>query len=181
MAWGEAIEGQVSHRNVGCWEAAGVVEDTGPLYRVHGSGDGFVALPAEVLQLGRWGPQGSGYEDYRFSRFGLHVRRFRQVRLEIRRAPDGAVLDYGGGSESAPVDALTAGPCDTEGDDCVIEPTESVSFGPCGSDRGEWVVWAGGIWVTRPGCVEIVATSDDEEVSVWPAVGASCDGATARW
>ena len=174
------IEDQLSHRDVECWEAIGVVEEPGPFYRVHGSGDGFIALPAEEIQLGRWGPTGSGYEDYRFSKFGLHVRRFRQVSLEIVRAPDDAVLSYGGGSDLAPLDALTAGPCDTDGDECVIEPTEHLSVGPCGSDRGEWVVWAGGIWVNEPGCVELVAMSDDEEISVWLAVGASCDGVAAK-
>ena len=112
----DTIEDQLSHRDVECRDAIGVVEEPGPFYRVHGSGDGFIALPAEDMQLGRWGPEGSGYEDYRFSKFGLHVRRFRQVSLEVVRAPNDAVLSYGGGSDLAPVDALTVGPCDTEGE-----------------------------------------------------------------
>ena len=156
---GETIEGQLSHRVVECRDAIDVVDDPGPSYRVYGSGGGFIALPAvETLQLGRRGPTDSGYEDYRFSKFGLPVLRSRQVTLEIVRAPGEALLSYGG-SEVAPVDALT--------------------FGPCGSDGGEWVVWAGGIWVNEPGCVELVAKSDNEEISAWLAVGASCDGSTA--
>lgn len=169
----------MSHRTVECREAIGVVEDPGPSYRVHGSGHGFVALPAMEMQLGRSGPEGSGYEGHRFSKFGLHVRRFRQVTLQIIGAADEAVLDYGGGSSFSPVDAVTAGPCDTDGDECVIEPTENLSVGPCGADRGEWVVWAGGVWVNEPGCVGILATSDDEEISVWLAVGALCNRANA--
>lgn len=176
----EAIGDQTSHRTVACREAIGVVRDPGHSYRVHGSGRGFVALPAMQMQLGRRGQQGSGYEEYRFAKFGMHVRRFRQVTLRIVAAPDRAVLDYGGGSDFAPVDSLTVGPCDTEGEECVIEPAENLSVGPCGSDRGEWAVWAGGIWVNEPGCVELVATSGDEEISVWLAVGASCHGATAE-
>ena len=78
-----------------------MVEEPGHSYRVHGSGDGFIALPAEQMQLGRRGSVGSGYENYRFSKFGLHVRRFRQVSLEIVRAPDRAVLSYGGGGLGA--------------------------------------------------------------------------------
>lgn len=175
----EEIEDQLSHRSVDCREAIGVVEDPGPSHRVHGSGHGFIALPAEAMQLGRWGLAGSDYEDYRFSKFGLHVRRFRQVSLEIVRAPDEAVLSYGR-NDVGPVVGLTVGPCDTEGDECVIKPTEHLMVGPCGSDRGEWVVWAGGIWVTEPGCVELLATSDEEEISVWLAVGGSCDGAAAK-
>ncbi|MCQ3803505.1 MAG: hypothetical protein OXC98_10785 [bacterium] len=155
----ETTEGHLSHRDVECREAIGVVEEPGPNYRVHGSGDGFVALPAGEMQLGRWGSAGSGSEDHRFSKFGLHVRRSRQVSLEIVTAPDEASLDFGW-SGPTPVDALTAG--------------------PCGSDSGDWVVWAGGIWVNEPGCVELVATSDEEEISVWLAVGTSCDGVPAK-
>ena len=169
----------MSHRVVECWDAVGVVEEPGPQYAALGSGGGFVALPAGAMQLGRSGPAGSGYEDYRFSKFGLHVRRFRQVSLEVVSAPDDAVLTYGGGSDFAPVGALTVGPCDTDGPECEIEPTESLSVGPCGTGRGEWVVWAGGIWVNEPGCVELVASSDGEEVPVRLAVGASCDRTAA--
>ena len=157
---GETTEDRLSHRVVECRDAIDEVDDPGPSYRVHGSGGGFIALPAaETLQLGRRGPRDSGYEDYRFSKFGLPVRRSKQVTLEIVRAPGEALLRYGG-SELAPVDALT--------------------FGPCRSDGGEWVVWAGGIWVNEPGCVEIVARSDTEEISAWLAVGASCDGSSAE-
>ena len=127
------------------------------------------------MQLGRRGTEGSGYEEYRFSKFGLIVRRFRQVLLEIAGAPDDAVLDYGDGSVFAPGDALTVGPCDTDGDECVIEPTEYLSVGPCGTDRGEWVVWAGGVWVNEPGCVELVASSGGESIPVQLAVGAPCE------
>lgn len=157
---GETIEDQLSQRDVECREAIDEVDDPGPSYGLHGSSGGFIALPAvETLQLGRWGPTDSGYEEYRFSKFGLPVRRSRQVTLEVVSPPGEALLSYGG-SELAPVDALT--------------------FGPCGSDGGEWVVWAGGIWVKEPGCVELVAKSDNEDISAWLAVGASCDGSAAE-
>ena len=172
------IEDQLSHLRVECREAIDVVTEPGAGYTAHGSDGGFIALPASAMQLGRWAPEGSGHEDYRFSKFGLIVRRFRQVSLEVVRAPDGAFFHYGGSALAAP-DVLTAGPRDTDGPECVIEPTEHLSVGPCGSGRGEWVVWAGGIWVNEPGCVEVVASSHDEEISAWLAVGASCDGTGA--
>lgn len=168
------IEDHLSHRVVECWDAVDVVEEPGPNYTVLGSGDGFVALPAGTMQLGRWGSEGSVYEDYRFSKFGLPVRRFRQVSLKVISAPDDAVLTFGDGRDE-PVGALTAGPCDTEGPECEIEPTENLSVGPCGTGRGEWVVWAGGIWVNEPGCVELVVSSDGGEIPVRLAVAASCD------
>ena len=173
------IKDQQVRTDLPCATAIGVVEAPGPDYRVHGTGDGFIALPTGEMQLGRRGSEGSGYEEYRFSKFGLHVRRFRQVSLEIVGAPDDAVLRYGG-SAFAPADALTVGPCDTDGDECVIEPTEYLSVGPCGTDRGEWVVWAGGVWVNEPGCVELVAASDGEAIPVQLAVGAPCEGVAVR-
>lgn len=41
---------------------------------------------------------------------------------------------------------------------------------------GEWLVWAGGIWVNEPSCVEVLVSSEDEEIRVQLAVGVSCDG-----
>ena len=175
----QEIEDQLSHQVVECREAIDVVTEPGDYYTAHGSGDGFIALPASQMQLGRWGPEGSSYEDYRFAKFGLLVRRFRQVSLEIARAPGDAFFQSGGRA-FASGDALRLGPCDTDGPACVIEPTESLSVGPCGTGRGEWVVWAGGIWVNEPGCVEVIASSDDEEIPVPLAVGASCDGTAAK-
>ena len=92
----EEIEDQLSHRDVECREAIDVFEEPGAGYTAHGSDGGFIALPASVMQLGRWAPKGSGFEDYRFAKFGLLVRRFRQVSLEIVSAPEGAFFDYGG-------------------------------------------------------------------------------------
>ena len=174
------IEDQLSHRYVECREASGVFEEPGAGYTAHGSDGGFIALPASVMQLGRWAPEGSGYEDYRFAKFGLIVRRFRHASLEVVSAPDDAVLKFGWSESFAPGRAVTVGPCDTDGPECVIEPTEHLSVGPCGSGRGEWVVWAGGIWVNEPGCVEMIASSDGEEIPVWLAVGASCDATAAN-
>ena len=176
----ENLGDQLSHPVVECSRAIGVVEKPSSYYTVYGSGGGFIALPAGEMQLGRRGPADSGYQDYRFSKFGLHVRRFRQVSLDIVGTPSDAVLRFGGGSDFAPSDALTAGPCDTDGPECVIEPTEDLSVGPCGTDRGEWVVWAGGIWTNEPGCIELLASSDDERIPVWLAVGASCDRVAAK-
>lgn len=34
--------------------------------------------------------------------------------------------------------------------------------------------------MNEPGCVELVARSGDEEIPVWLAVGASCDGVAAK-
>lgn len=176
----KSMEDQSSHRVVECSKAIGVVEEPSSHYTVYGSDGGFIALPAGEMQLGRWGRVGSSYEDYRFSKFGLHVRRFRQVSLEVVRAPNDAMLRFGGGSDRAPADTVTVEHCDTDGPECEIEPTENLSVGPCGSNRGEWVVWAGGIWVNEPGCVELVASSDDEKIPVWLAVDTSCDGQATK-
>ena len=119
----------------------------------HGSDGGFVALPSGVLQLGRMGSAGSKFEGLRFSKFGLLVRRDRVISLEVVSSPGKAVLEY--------VHPDT--------------PARAVSVGPCISEREEWVVFAGGVWVTEPGCVEFVAASGNETVRVRLPVGEACD------
>ena len=138
---------------VPCSIAIDAVDDAGLSYRTHGLDGGFVALPAGQLQLGRMGEAGSEFEGFRFAKFGLLVRRDRTVSLEVVNSPDEAVLEY--------VHPDT--------------PARSMSVGPCRSELGEWVVFAGGVWVTEPGCVELVATSGDEDVRVRLPVGHPCD------
>ncbi len=171
----QAAEDRPRHRVVECLHVIDIVSDEllGEFYSAHGMDGGFIALPSGQLQLGRSGPEGSGFEDYRFAKFGLLVRRAQQASLEIVKAPGGAFLDYGQG-EFGTADALTAGPCDSHGPACEAGSAEYVGGWPCGADRGEWIVWAGGIWVDAPGCVELLASSDDEEIPVQLPVGTSC-------
>ena len=144
---------------VPCSIAIDAVDDIGPSYWTHGSNGGFIALPSEgwnptrALQLGRTGSPGSEFEGFRFSKFGLHVRRDRVVSLEVVDSPDEAVLEY--------VHPDT--------------PARVVRVGPCRSEHHEWVVFAGGVWVTEPGCVELVAASGNETVRVRLPVGEACD------
>ena len=139
---------------VPCSIAIDAVDDIGSSYRTHGSGGGFVALPSGTLQLGREGSAGSEFEGFRFAKFGLLVRRDRTVSLEVVDSPGRAVLEY--------VHPDT--------------PASVVGVGPCSSER-EWVVFAGGVWATEPGCVELLVASGDERLGVRLPVGAPCDGA----
>ena len=170
----QATDDQLRHLLVECVDVIDAIPELVPGYRAYGADGGFVALPTGALQIGRSGPEGSGYEDYRFAKFGLLVRRSRQASLQIVSAPAGAFLDYGSGTFGS-ADVLTAGPCDTHGPACEVDSAEYVGGWPCGADRGEWLVWAGGIWVTEPGCVEMLVTSRDEEIPAQLAVGTSCD------
>lgn len=138
---------------VPCSTAIAAVDDIDLSYGIHGSRGGFVALPSGQLHLGRTGEAGSEFEGFRFSKFGLLVRRDRTVSLEVVDSPGEAVLEY--------VHPDT--------------PTRSISVGPCTSELGEWAVFAGGAWVTEPGCVEVVVASGDEEVRVRLPVGQPCD------
>ena len=166
---------QAPHRVLKCLGVIDAIEELVSGYTAYGSGGGFVALPSGTLQLGRPGPGDSGYEDYRLAKFGLLVRRSRQAMLRIVSAPDDAFLDYGQ-SEFGSAGALTVGPCDTHGPLCEPDSAGNTPGWPCGPDRGEWLVWAGGIWVAEPGCVKVLVSSEDEEIRVQLAVGASCDG-----
>ena len=172
----QAAEDRPRHRVVECLHVFDIVSDEllGEFYSAHGMDGGFIALPSGPLQLGRSGPEGSGFEDYRFAKFGLLVRRAQQASLEIVKAPGDAFLEHGQvGFASA--DALTAGPCDSHGPACEAGSAEYVGGWPCGADRGEWIVWAGGIWVDEPGCVDVLASSGEEEIPIQLAVGTSCN------
>jgi hypothetical protein len=138
---------------VPCSIAIDAVDDMSPSYAPQGAQGGFVALPSGQIQLGRSGSAGSAFEGFRFSKFGLLVRRDRLVSLEVVGSHGDAVLEF--------VHPDT--------------PAHAVRVGPCRSDR-EWAVFAGGLWVTEPGCVELVAASGGESVGVWLPVGAPCDG-----
>ena len=170
----QTAEDRLGHRVVECVHVIDVVPDPGRGYTAYGANGGFIALPSGPLQLGRSGPDGSGYENYRFAKFGLLVRRSQQASLEIVRAPGSAFLEYGQ-DEFGTADAFTAGPCESHGPACDVDSTEYVGGWPCGAERGEWIVWAGGIWVDEPGCVELLASADDEAIPVRLAVGTSCN------
>lgn len=150
----QATEVHSQHLVVECGDIIDAIPELVPGYAAHGSDGGFVALPTTTLQLGRSGSADTGHEDYRFAKFGLAVRRSRQASLEIVSTPSDAYFDYGSD---------------------VFGSANTMTAGPCGSDRGQWVVWAGGIWVNEPGCVELLVSSEDEEIPVWLAVGASCN------
>ena len=144
---------QVLMLEVPCSISIDAVDDIGPSYAAHGSDGGFVALPSRELQLGRMGSAGSEFEGFQFSKFGLLVRRDRAVSLEVVQSLDRAVLDY-------------------------VHPdagARAVRVGPCRSEGEEWVVFAGGVWVTEPGCTELAVASGDETIRVLLAVGAPCE------
>lgn len=172
----QTVEDRPRHQFVECRDVIDIVSDEllGHGYMAYGAGGGFIALPSRQLQLGRSGPEGSGYEDYRFAKFGLLVRRSQQASLAIVKAPGRAFLEYGR-VEFGSADALTAGPCDSHGPACEVGSAEYVGGWPCGADRGEWIVWAGGIWVDERGCVDVLASSGEEEIPIPLAVGTSCN------
>ena len=176
----EGMKDQAPQPHLTCRGAAWVLEEPGPRYTEVGADIGFVALPSleYEMELGRWAPENSFHEGYRFAKFGLIVRRFRQVYLEIVNAPGDALFDYS--AERVLHDAMTVGPCDTVGIACVAERSEDLSDDACGTDRGDWLAWPGGIWVDEPGCVEALVSSDGERVPVLLAVGAPCNEADAR-
>ena len=154
LAGCSGTDDQAAMLEVPCSTIIDAVDDVGPSYAAHGSGGGFVALPSGGLQLGRSGSMGSEFEGLRFSKFGLLVRHDRVVSLEVVEAPGEAVLDY-------------------------VHPdigARAVRVGPCRSGDEEWVVFAGGLWVSEPGCVELLAVSGDEIIPVRLPVGAPCDG-----
>ncbi len=107
-----------------------------------------IVFPMGPMTLGaRRGSDGSGFEEFQFSKFGLVVRSGTQVVLEVEDA-DGAefALAWGAGFPPDKAGSISVGPC--QGSD---SPQ---------ADDAAWVVFAGGIWLSEPACVTFSVSSD---------------------
>ncbi len=117
---------------------------------------GGLAFPSEAAQYGtRAGEVGSPYEGLRYSKFGLMVQVDEMASLEVVRPPL-VLLDWVPQNQPTSGEALLVGPCQA------IEPG--------------WLVFAGGVWMPEPACVEF-RISDIEQTkteTVRIAVGVSC-------
>jgi hypothetical protein len=121
-----------------------------------------VSFPTYELPAGaRRGAEGTDLEGLTFSKFGLVVRAEREVAVEV--ADDGGArvaLDW------PPTPAARVG--------------GSLIVGPCrGSDSpqatdAEWVVFAGGVWVSKPACVTLRVTSGGDSAAHRLGIGTRC-------
>ncbi len=115
------------------------------------------AFPGRVLDLGRDGEPGTPYQGLRFAKFGLVVRAGRALTLEIVKAEPGtAVMEWGAIRDPG-------------------WPATRLEVGPCPGDGSDWLVFAGGLWVSEePSCVTLTVSSDGRTEQVRLGVEAPC-------
>ncbi|MGC3955140.1 MAG: hypothetical protein QM804_13000 [Propionicimonas sp.] len=114
---------------------------------------GVVALPTsdvrtEAIESRWWGDRGAlSYN----SKFGLWVRPNSEFTVRVQHSPEIALMGWGTG-EHETYSTLRSGGCEGSG----------------------WKVYAGGLWVAEPMCVELrIETPESSEV-VSVEVGADC-------
>lgn len=54
---------------------------------------------------------------------------------------------------------------------------QRVAIGPCAGDSDDWLVFAGGVWVAEPRCVEIVFSSSNRRNPVELSIAEPCPSA----
>ncbi len=115
------------------------------------------AFSNRILDLGRDGEPGTPYEGFRFAKFGLVIRADRTLNLEIVKAEPGiAVMEWGAIRDPG-------------------WPTTLLQVGPCPGDGAEWLVFAGGLWVSdEPTCVTLAITADGRTEQVRLGIEAPC-------
>ena len=135
-----------------CESAIGLAAEPPPGFETY---RGVVSLPSGVQQLGRFGPDNDPSSLRQFSKIPLMLRAGTEVDLIVgAESQSNALISLGERTSSAPASHLTSEPCSQERSE-------------------EWRVFAGGVWVLKPGCIELAIETDDE-VFIAPATS-PCD------
>lgn len=116
---------------------------------------GVVGLrDVESHQLGRRGPDGDPDSSRRFAKMGLVVRPDTTFELHVGPGSQGnALISWGNVGDPGPVGSLSVAGC---------------------PDVAGWPVFAGGIWVLEPACVNLVVVTASDRAELDLPVGASC-------
>jgi hypothetical protein len=122
-----------------------------------------VSFPTYELPAGaRRGAEGTDLEGLTFSKFGLVVRAEREVVVEV--ADDGGArvaLDWPPTPAARVGGSLIVGPCRGSGS-------------PQATDA-EWVVFAGGVWISTPTCLTFRITSGGDSATHRLGIGTRCE------
>ncbi len=114
-----------------------------------------VAFPQYRLEMGQQGAAGSPADGLRFAKFGLLIRSGANVEITMKPDPKlRAVMEWSPEKQG--------------------EPAERVVYGDCGEQGRDWLSFPGGMWVSGPGCYEVVVHSGAREEAVWVRVDSAC-------
>jgi hypothetical protein len=120
---------------------------------------GSVALPdsSKLQGLGRMGPDNDLQSRRQFSKIPLLLRASGRVSIKVAAMSQAnALISWGEGASSAPASHLVSEKCVSE-------------------DAEPWLVFAGGVWMLEPSCVELIVATGNVASVARLAVGATCD------
>ena len=131
------------------------IDQVGSLPTDYQSELGAIALPAadvqaEVIAPVLHGDQGALRY---FAKFGLLLHSTSEFTAQLQHPPEVALMGWGTG-DHATYSTLRSGGCEGSG----------------------WKVYAGGLWVSEPMCVELRVDTPESSEVVSVAVGARCGG-----
>ncbi len=108
-----------------------------------------------VHQQGRQGTDAAPESLLRFSKIALLVRPNQRFQVSVGEgSPESTRVGWSSATSSSPV--------------------QRISVGPCAGDSDRWLVFAGGVWVTEPSCVELVFQSSNASTSVLLSIAEQC-------
>jgi len=116
---------------------------------------GVVALPdLETHQLGRRGPDGDPDSSRRFAKMGLLICPDTTFELHVGPGSQGnALIGWGNVGDPGPVGSLSVDGCTWD---------------------AAWSVFAGGVWVLEPDCVNLLVVTASGQTELDLPIGASC-------
>ncbi len=108
-----------------------------------------------VHQQGRQGTDAALESPLRFSKIALLVRPNQRFQVSVGEdSPGSTRVGWSSATSNSPV--------------------QRISVGPCPDDSDLWLVFAGGVWVTEPSCVELVFRSSNATTSVLLSIAEQC-------
>ena len=123
---------------------------------------GVSAINSTIIhQQGRRGTDAAPESPLRFSKIALLVRPNQGFQISIGEgAPESTRVGWSPAMSNSPV--------------------QRISVGPCPGDDDRWLVFAGGVWVTEPSCVELVFQTPNASTTVWLSIAEQCDSSLVR-
>ena len=118
--------------------------------------EGVSAIHSTIVhQQGRQGTDDDPESPLRFSKIALLVRPNQSFQVSVgENSPEPTRIGWSSATSNSPVQRISVGPC------------------PGHSDR--WLVFAGGVWVTEPSCVELLFQTPNASDSVWLSIAEQC-------
>ena len=146
-------EDRISEATLDCSSHIDVVSDVPEGFRVVQE---VSAINSTIVhQQGRQGTDAAPESPLRFSKIALLVRPNQRFQVSVGEgSPESTRVGWSSATSSSPV--------------------QRISVGPCAGDSDRWLVFAGGVWVTEPSCVELVFQSSNGSTTVLLSIAEQC-------